>query len=121
MCITRSLRWSGCWKRSGSMSDKLSFKRQSLRLPDHDYSGPGSYFITICTDQRVFHFGAIFNDMMIMNEIGRIARDEWDKLPMRFPHIVLGPVCVMPNHIHGIIQITEASSSPSPSLPFIND
>ena len=27
-------------------------KRKPLRLPDYDYSGPGAYFVTICTHDR---------------------------------------------------------------------
>ena len=91
------------------------FNRQSLRLQDHDYSSEGSYFITICTDRHIFHLGAIFNDQMILNETGVIAKNEWYKLPNRFPGIQLGPFCVMPNHVHGIIQINPASASPFPS------
>ena len=27
-------------------------KRKQIRLPDHDYSTPGAYFVTICTANR---------------------------------------------------------------------
>jgi REP element-mobilizing transposase RayT len=56
---------------------------------------------------------------MILNETGRIAKEEWYKLTDRFPQVRLGPFCVMPNHIHGIIEIlpinSPDASHPSPS------
>ena len=112
------------------MSDSLEHTRQSLRFPGYDYSIEGYYFITICTDQHFYHLGAILNDQMVLKEIGIVARKEWFKLPIRFPQIQPGPFCVMPNHIHGIIimsnsdlpscpstsTFTSSSSSFSPSL-----
>lgn len=92
------------------MQDKVDAKRLSLRLPGYDYSAVGSYFITICSDQKFFRFGVIFCDQMMLNETGGIAKDEWFKLQDRYPNIQMGPFCVMPNHIHGIIQITPAST-----------
>ncbi|MCX6227470.1 MAG: hypothetical protein NTV01_22500 [Bacteroidia bacterium] len=52
---------------------------------------------------------------MVLNEIGRVAENEWFKLADRFRHIQLSPFCIMPNHIHGIIQITSPSTSSSSS------
>jgi putative transposase len=40
---------------------------------------------------------------MILNEFGRIAHDEWEKLPDRFQHFELDAFQIMPNHMHGII------------------
>ncbi|TSA32748.1 MAG: hypothetical protein D4R64_15445 [Porphyromonadaceae bacterium] len=91
----------------------IEYNRQSLRLPGRDYSTEGSYFITICTDEHVFHFGAVFNDQMVLNEIGLIVKAQWYKLSDRFSFIHLGPFCVMPNHIHGIINITSPYFSSS--------
>jgi REP element-mobilizing transposase RayT len=103
------------------MPDNQEFNRQTLRLPGQDYSADGFCFLTICSVNYRYHFGAIFNDIMALNEIGQIIHDEWDILPDRFPIIKLGPFCVMPNHVHGILQITAASPSPSPSTIFVEN
>jgi putative transposase len=43
-----------------------------------------------------------------LNELGQIAFDEWLKLPQRFPNCQLGVFQIMPNHMHGIIELVDA-------------
>ncbi len=92
------------------MACKLAFnpnihQRSSIRLKGYDYAQAGLYFITICCHGRVCHFGTIENDEMVLNEFGRIAHNEWLKTPKIRPHVALHDFVIMPNHIHGIIQI----------------
>ncbi|MGB9773540.1 MAG: hypothetical protein ACP5JH_06800 [Bacteroidota bacterium] len=47
---------------------------------------------------------------MRLNEAGRMVVAEWEEIPERFPHIELDAFVVMPNHIHGIIVITETKN-----------
>lgn len=77
--------------------------RQSIRLKGYDYSKPGYYFITICTQNRVHRFGEISGGVMRLNDAGNIVEDCWNELAIRFPHVSLDSFVVMPNHIHGII------------------
>ena len=44
---------------------------------------------------------------MVLNDFGLIAHQQWEKLPQRFHNIELGAFQIMPNHMHGIIIITE--------------
>lgn len=44
---------------------------------------------------------------MILNEFGRIAYNEWLKLPERFPNLDLDVFQIMPNHMHGIMILKE--------------
>lgn len=81
--------------------------RRSIRLPGYDYSQDGAYFITICTQNRENLFGGIIGGKMILNDIGKIIEIIWNDLPQRFP-IELDTFQIMPNHIHGIIQIVGA-------------
>lgn len=81
--------------------------RQSYRLKGYDYGSEGLYFITICTPDRVSLFGQIVDDKMILNKNGDVAYDCWLKIPEHFPHAKLHEFIIMPNHIHGIIEITE--------------
>jgi len=80
-------------------------KRKPLRLKEYDYSLPGSYFVTVCTKDRVDLFGDIENGIIEENEHGRIVRTCWEKLPNHYPMIMLDEFVVMPNHVHGIIII----------------
>jgi len=87
-----------------SLNKKLP-NRQSIRLKGYDYSQPGFYFITICTKNRAHAFGKINSGAMFLNEFGRVARDEWGNIDDRYPGTRTDAFIVMPNHIHGIIQI----------------
>lgn len=84
--------------------------RRSIRLKGFDYSQAGLYFITICCQDRLCHFGHVENDAMILNEYGQIAFDEWMKLPERFPNFELDVFQIMPNHIHAIISLTNPAT-----------
>ncbi len=42
---------------------------------------------------------------MILNEYGAIATQQWYWLENQYPYIVLHAFVVMPNHVHGIIEI----------------
>lgn len=82
--------------------------RRSIRLKGYDYSQAGAYFITICTNDRKCLFGEIINGEMILNDYGKIANDEWEKLPQRFPNFELDVFQIMPNHMHGIVLLNES-------------
>jgi putative transposase len=79
--------------------------RRSIRLKGYDYSQAGWYFITICCQGRICRFGHIENGEIILNEYGQIARDEWMRTTEIRPNVELGEFVIMPNHLHGIIQI----------------
>ena len=75
------------------------------RLPEFDYSQPGSYFVTIVTQGRKQLFGQIIDGEMVLNEVGRMVTDILVAIPEHFPNVELNAFVVMPNHIHGIISI----------------
>jgi REP element-mobilizing transposase RayT len=79
--------------------------RRSVRLPDHDYSQTGQYFITICADEMRHVFGQIVKGTVILNVVGRIALDCWRDIPTHFAHVELDPFVIMPNHVHGILTV----------------
>jgi putative transposase len=81
--------------------------RRSIRLKGYDYSQAGAYFITICTTNRQCLFGHISNGEMILNDAGKIAVDAWMQTPDIRSNVQLDAFVVMPNHIHGIIIITN--------------
>lgn len=80
-------------------------KRKSMRLKDHDYSQPGYYFITICTNAKACYFGEINNDQVEFNEAGEMIKQQWIAIPKRFSCLAMDRFVVMPNHLHGIIGI----------------
>jgi len=83
------------------------YRIESTRLQNWDYSTPGYYFFTICTDDRINLFGEIINHQMSINDIGRIIWECWYDLPNHYSNLILDEFIVMPNHIHGIIRIID--------------
>lgn len=72
----------------------------------------GAYFVTICTRDRIPHFGEIRGGVMGLSMIGDIAHRYWQEIPDHFPHVTLDEWIVMPNHMHGIVVIGDAPPSP---------
>lgn len=123
--------------------------RKSIRLKGYDYSQAGLYFITICCHQRNHLFGHIAVGAnhhspnhspnhhspgrspnhspnacnpparMELNDAGKIAEQCWLAIPDHFPNVQLHEYIIMPNHIHGIIEIVGAKniSPPHPHRP----
>jgi len=86
--------------------------RRSIRLKEYDYSWEGFYFLTICVQVgangiRPHLFGRVADGEMVLNDAGKIAHDEWVKTTEIRPNVNMGVFVIMPNHIHGIINITE--------------
>jgi hypothetical protein len=97
------------------------YRTASARAKWWDYGSNASYFVTICTQNRVHYFGEIENQTMQLSEIGRCAVTCWQEIPNHFPFVELGAFVVMPNHVHGIIIIdkpTTVETQNIASLPF---
>ena len=84
------------------------YRVESARLKGWDYSQPGWYYVTLCTQDRQCHFGDIANDQMRPSAIGEIVAEEWQRTPVVRPNVGLDAWILMPNHLHGIIILQEA-------------
>lgn len=86
------------------------FKKESMRLQNHDYGTRCTYFVTIDTYNMNEYFGAFMpaqtgHDPSIqLTTIGMIARDYWMEIPKHYGFVELDAFIIMPNHIHGIIN-----------------
>ncbi len=83
------------------------YRIQSARLQNWDYGWNALYFVTICTAHRECFFGEIDDGKMILSKIGEMAQKYWYEIPEHFPFVKLDEFVVMPNHIHGIIEIAK--------------
>ncbi len=81
--------------------------RRSIRLPDFDYTQAGAYYITVCTYNRGCIFGEILRGEMFLNDMGRIVVDEWEQTMNKRANVELDEFIMMPNHLHGIVIITQ--------------
>lgn len=93
--------------------------RKSIRLKGYDYAQSGLYFITLCIENRTCLLGEIKQlDAkplhMVVNSYGEIVKNTWLDLPNHVSNIALHEFIVMPNHIHGIIEIDHATGKLQP-------
>ena len=95
--------------------------RRSIRLQGYDYTQPGAYFITSCSWQRQCLFGDINNGKMQLSRSGEVVKFNWFNLTRVYPHVNLDAFVIMPNHVHGIIVLTdkEVATSKRHGLPEI--
>lgn len=78
-----------------------------LRMEGKDYSAPGYYFVTLCTDERRRLFGRLVGEQIALSELGQAVVQCWAEIPSHFPNVEAGVFQVMPDHFHGIVRIRE--------------
>lgn len=84
------------------------YRIASARLQDYDYSSLNAYFITICTKDRECFFGEIINEKLQETTQAKICQNVWNELPNYFSNCFLDSFIIMPDHVHGIIVLTES-------------
>ena len=93
-------------------------ERKRVRLKGYDYSTPGAYFITICTQNREHIFDIESNDVgnalcgVPTSDIpillpNTLVHKYINELENKFDNVKINKYVIMPNHIHAIIVITE--------------
>ena len=97
-------------------------KRKPTRLKGYDYSQNGTYFITICTNDRKCILGHIVGQGLapaeiVLSHYGKIAKEQLLDLENRYKTIKINKYVIMPNHIHIIVIIENtAVASPCPTI-----
>ncbi len=93
---------------------KNTYRIESTRLKDYDYSSNGYYFITLCTKNRECIFGEIINEKMQLSAIGEIVFQGWKNSFVIRKELFRDEFVIMPNHIHGIVIIKDQNKTPNP-------
>ncbi len=87
---------------------KGKYRIESTRLPDRDYAANGWYFVTICTNNCIYHFGnGVVSGEVQLTPIGEIAQQYFIDIPNHFKHVYVDAYVIMPNHVHGIVVIDK--------------
>ena len=115
-------------------------KRKAIRLPNYDYSSPGAYFVTICTQdkQNLFWKSDTNTDKHIeadsavsqnetplpadLTKYGAVVNRAIKNIPAIYPDVILEKYVVMPNHIHLLLRIDggeDGSADTAPSVSVI--
>jgi REP element-mobilizing transposase RayT len=103
---------------------KNKYRIESTRLPGWDYSRPGFYYITICVYKKQCIFGEVANGVMYSTIYGDIAEKLWKEQPAHYNNLILDEFVIMPNHMHGIVQIIDPpalENSKTPSRYSVSD
>lgn len=93
---------------------KPSMKRRS---EEKDYLNRGIYLITIATEGRLPLLGTLAGNAdikegpdkphVILSPLGEKVKAEWFGIARYYPQIEVMRLCVMPDHIHGILFVHE--------------
>ena len=92
-------RSSGRWRESSMKFNPEIHHRRSIRLKGFDYTRAGAYFVTVCTYQKQLYF----EDW----KLASIVRKIWNTLPDHYSTVQLDEFVVMPNHVHGLLWLSE--------------
>ena len=97
-------------------------ERKNIRLKNHDYSGSGLYFITVCTLDKEELFWVDSNmktecpQDVKLSSIGQIVDDVIKGIPKIYPTVDVKKYVIMPNHIHMIIRLNKTEGFASPNI-----
>jgi REP-associated tyrosine transposase len=97
--------------------DPAIHHRRSIRLANYDYSSPGLYFVTLCTQEKAALFGEIASAQMVLSDAGRMVESWWKRLPGKFAGLLLEEFVVMPNHMHALLGLTHLPDAGRPGRP----
>ncbi len=84
-------------------------ERKHHRLKNYDYSSNGTYFVTICSYEKLHIFGEIKDGVMRYSQYGVIACheiEETNRLRIN-KGIKITNWVVMPNHVHLMLEISH--------------
>ncbi len=98
-------------------------KRKDIRLKNFDYSSPGAYFITICTENRKNYFwsdtlnpqafewhsvgaNCVRPQNLPLSDIGNVVMVELEKWHKTYDAVALCSYVIMPNHLHIMVFIS---------------
>lgn len=63
------------------------------------------YFITLCTLGRAPRFGERAHGLVRLNALGHAVDEAWRKIAVVHPTVALDEYVVMPEHLHGIVDL----------------
>ena len=68
--------------------------------------------VTMTTRERRPWFGVCADNRCTLNEDGRLVHDLWHAIARDYPKIAVTTLCIMPDHLHGIVHVRERLEKP---------
>ncbi len=117
--------------------DNKQPQRKNIRLKAYDYSTPGAYFITICTENRKclfwngdiditeFYWNAVGANCvrpqkLPLSDIGKTVASELEVWHETYTNVSLHSYVVMPNHLHIMLVITGNENGRTQFAPTVS-
>ena len=98
-----------------------------MRLPEYDYGGAGTYFVTFCVKGRRCLLGTVVGrdapgapPSVCLSETGRLVEDQLLRSEQAYPGLSLHKYVIMPNHVHMLFSIENGApgaSRPTQMVP----
>jgi len=82
------------------------------RSPFQDYCAPAFYMVTITAYERRPHFAICENNRSTLTPDGWLVYSHWQRIAQDYPQIAVSTLCIMPDHLHGILHVTERMEKP---------
>ena len=86
----------------------MRYNRKNIRLKNYDYRKNGFYFVTICIQNRDHLLGEISDTGHYIYDSGVMVQSVWNNLSQYYSGVKAHDFVVMPNHIHGIIELENS-------------
>ena len=86
----------------------MTYNRKNIRLKNYDYGQNGLYFVTICIQNRDHLLGEISDNGHCIYDSGVMVQSVWNNLSQYYSGVKSHDFVVMPNHIHGIIELENS-------------
>ena len=68
------------------------------------------YFVTICTHERQHLLGNVVDGQMMLSTLGQLAAQAIETLSAHWLHVEVDAHVVMPNHLHAILVLGNATA-----------
>ena len=85
------------------------YRIESARLRGWDYSSGAWYFLTVCTLGARPLLGSVEGPVVKLTAVGETAKRFWQDIPVHVPSARIDEFKIMPNHLHGIIEVGRAT------------
>ncbi|HAS84077.1 MAG TPA: hypothetical protein DCS43_15700 [Verrucomicrobia bacterium] len=85
---------------------------QGYRFPTRDYRQTAFYMITMSAHDRRQQFATCAENRTELTEDGRLVYALWQRMAKDYPQIALSTLVIMPDHLHGIVRVTEHMEKP---------
>lgn len=91
-------------------------KCKNLRLRGYDYSTPGAYFITVCTENRRKILGNLVGHdacdvpKIELSSYGKTLEKYIRLMSEKYEYIRIDRYVIMPDHFHLLLRITDRNS-----------